>query len=69
MSDKRRTTPRQVKLYGPIEDKWAGFEAVMGEKANFNWQVNVLFAQMFGISEGEIEQYKREKGNTSEGGE
>ena len=60
--EKDRQPPRQVRLYPPIEDLWASHERVMGKKnSNFNWYVNLLFAEKFGISEGQIEQYKREK--------
>jgi len=49
---------RSVVLYAPIEDRLTGIQT-----ENFNWYVNLLFAEKLGVPEAHLQGYKRERGD------
>jgi len=54
MPKQEQAPPRSVRLYPPIESKW---EAI--KHGNFNYFVNLLFAEKLGIPPDVVESYRR----------
>ena len=62
MSEKpTRKAPKQVRLYPEIEEAWE-----QSGHSNFNWWVNYLFAEKFGIPFTVVDKYRRSKAGEEE---